>query len=269
MKTQFFLYDYSLEEKNKFLEKVMNNLTDLIFVFELNSSKVIFHNNYVNPHSNWESILASPNLFEEIKLKLSPNDLPALMQLTQKLYSLSEREFIVRELHIKNNEQVYGHYQVEMSLFEKKPDGPVQIMCKVHALQEQIKIKDLFNTDHGLEKIILVDDDELTNILNKKIINSVLPNTAVEVFLDIDEALSWLKVNDQSGNYLIFLDINFPGRNGWDFMQDYSSFSIVSKVIMLSSSIVQADKIKALAYKNVVQYLSKPLSFDFLETLLK
>ena len=117
-------------------------------------------------------------------------------------------------------------------------------------------------------KFILIDDDELTNILNKKIIKSVLPNMAIEIFLDIDDALDWLKTNDNKGDLLIFLDINFPGRSGWDFLEAYQSFPVLSKIIMLSSSIVQADKIKALSYKNVVQFLSKPLSFNFLETLL-
>jgi response regulator of citrate/malate metabolism len=71
------------------------------------------------------------------------------------------------------------------------------------------------------------------------------------------------------GDYLIFLDINFPGKSGWDFMESYQEFQIQSKVIMLSSSIVPGDHSKALAYKSVLQYMSKPLTFDFLETLLK
>ena len=35
-------------------------------------------------------------------------------------------------------------------------------------------------------KFILIDDDELTNILNKKIIQSVLPDMAIEIFIDIE-----------------------------------------------------------------------------------
>ena len=117
-------------------------------------------------------------------------------------------------------------------------------------------------------KFILIDDDELTNILNKKIIKSVLPNMAIEIFLDIEDALDWLKTNDKRGDFLIFLDINFQGRSGWDFLEEYQHFPVLSKIIMLSSSIVQKDKIKALSYKNVIQFLSKPLSFSFLETFL-
>jgi two-component SAPR family response regulator len=130
-------------------------------------------------------------------------------------------------------------------------------------------MKDMFTSSEDFAKFILVDDDELTNVLNKKIINSVLPKMSTEVFLDIDDALDWLKINDKNGDFLIFLDINFPRRSGWDFLEDYQHFPILSKIIMLSSSIVQSDKIKALSYKNVLQYLSKPLSFNFLETTFK
>jgi CheY-like chemotaxis protein len=269
MMTPFFLYNYTIEEKNKFLEQVVGNTDDLMFVFEVNSNKVIFHNYRFSPLSNWDSILTSADIFDAIKSKLSHNDFPALMQLSQKLYIITDRDFIVRELHILNKVNVYGHYQVEISLFEKIAGQPVQFMCRVHTLQDQTKVKDLFVGTNGFAKIILIDDDELTNVLNTKIINSVLPDAQVEVFLDVDEALDWIKINDKKGDLLLFLDINFPRRSGWDFMEEYSVLPVQSKVIMLSSSIVNADRTRALAYKNVVQYMSKPLSFDFLETVLK
>lgn len=269
MKTQFFLYDFSIEEKNKFLEKIVGNMEDLIFVFELQNNKIIFHNNCVSPLSNWDKFLLSANFIDAIRSKLSPNDIPALVQLMEKTKSIAERDFIVRELHIKNKAEVYGHYQVEFSLFEKNSGKPSQIMCKVHTLQDNDGVKDLNKTEKGYRKIILVDDDELTNILNKKLIQAVLPNADLEVFVDIDKALDWLRVNDTDGDLLIFLDINFPRRNGWDFMEEYDHFTTTSKVIMLSSSIDYADNKKAMQYKDVLQYISKPLSFEYLESMLK
>lgn len=270
MKTHFFLYDYSIDEKNQFLEKVLDNLGDLVFVFELNSNRVIYHNNSFQPGSNWDEILSSPHIFDAIRNKLNANDRPVFLQLTQKLNGIAERDIIVRDLHILTEPNFYGHYQLEISLFNiSTTNQPALILCKVHTIQEQNKMKVLFESSKGFSKIVLIDDDELTNILNKKIINSVLPDVAIEIFLDVDDALEWLKTNDEKGDYLIFLDINFPSRSGWDFLEDYQAFPILSKVIMLSSSIVQSDKIKALSYKNVIQYLSKPLSFNFLEMILK
>jgi CheY-like chemotaxis protein len=269
MNTQFFLYAFSLEEKNKLLEKVVGNKEDLIFVFDLHDNKIVFHNNCISPLSNWDKFLSAPNFIDAIRSKLSSNDIPALIQLIDKAKSISERDFIVRELHIKNKAEVYGHYQIEFSLFEKNAGKPSQIMCKVHTLQDSNKVMDLNRAEKGYRKIILVDDDELTNILNKKLIQAVLPNADLEVFVDVDNALDWLKVNDTGGDFLIFLDINFPKRNGWDFMEDYDQFISTSKVIMLSSSIDHADKKRAMQYKEVLQYISKPLSFEYLESILK
>lgn len=269
MKTQFFLYAFSLEEKNKFLERVVGNMEDLIFVFDLQDNKIVFHNNCVSPLSNWDNILVSHNFIDAIRSKLSPIDMPELMHLLDKTKFIAERDFIVRELHIKNKADVYGHYQVEFSLFEKNAGKPSQIMCKVRTLQEIEKVKDLNSASKGYRKIILVDDDELTNILNKKLIQAVLPNAELEVFVDIDKALDWLKINDTGGDFLIFLDINFPRRNGWDFMEEYNRVTTTSKVIMLSSSIDYADNKRAMQYKEVLQYISKPLSYEYLESILK
>jgi len=269
MKTAFFLYDYSPSEKEKFLARIEDSLEDLIFVFEQSSGKVVFHNNCFCLDSEWESILFSPILFEAVRNKVHPNDFPFLMQLLQSLKNIDERCHVIRELHILGKDNLYAKFQLDISLFEKSGSMSPLLKCKVHLIPEQKKLKDFFDAAKGFTKVILVDDDELTNILNKKIINSVLPAMATETFLDIDDALEWLKDNDKNGDFLIFLDLNFPRRSGWDFLEEYKVFDVLSKVVMLSSSIVQSDKIKAFSYKFVLQFMSKPLSFDFLETKLK
>ncbi len=268
MQTQFFLYDYSIEEKQIFLDKLVGNLEDLIFVFELNTFNIIFHNNAFNPHSNWGTILSTANFFEAIKAKLSPKDLPALMQLTEKVQVLDFKELVVRDLHIKNEEDIFCHYQIEMSLFNKAFGTPVQLMCKVHTIQDSLKGKEFLMSSNKISTIVLVDDDNLTNILNEQIIKNVKPEVRILVFITVDEALEWLKINDERGDLLIFLDINFPGRNGWDFMKSYDEFAVQSNVIVLSSSIVPSERVKALTYKSVIQYMCKPLSFEIVESLL-
>lgn len=269
MKTPFFLYEFSPSEKEKFLTRIEDSLEDLIFVFEQRSGKVVFHNNCFCLDSEWDSILFSPTLSEAVRKKVHHNDFPILIQLLQSLKNIDERYHIIRELHILGKDNMYAKFQLEISLFEKSDSMPILLKCKVHLIPEQKKLKDFFDSPKGFTKVILVDDDELTNILNKKIINSVLPNMATEIFLDIDDALDWLKNNDQNADFLILLDLNFPRKSGWDFLEEYKEFNILSKVVMLSSSIVQSDKIKALSYKFVLQYMSKPLSFEFLETILK
>lgn len=118
----------------------------------------------------------------------------------------------------------------------------------------------------SFNRIILVDDDALTNMLNRKVIQSVNPNMPVDVFLDVDDALDFLKEKDKGG-FLILLDINFPGKNGWDFLAAYQLFEKHSKIIMLSSSIDTGDQRKAKSHPLVLDYVTKPLSFEFVESI--
>lgn len=119
------------------------------------------------------------------------------------------------------------------------------------------------------KKVLLVDDDALTNMLNKKIIQVAIKEMPIEIFTNIDDPLKYLQSHDTNGEYLIFLDINFPEKNGWDFLNAYSGFEKKSKVIMLSSSIDNEDRDRARNYDFVIDYITKPLSIDFVEGILK
>ncbi len=119
----------------------------------------------------------------------------------------------------------------------------------------------------SFNRIVLVDDDALTNMLNRKVIQSINPRMPVDVFLDIDEALDFLKEWDKDGGSLILLDINFPGKNGWDFLEAYQHFEKPSKIIMLSSSIATEDQRKAKSHPLVLDYVTKPISFEFIASI--
>lgn len=118
-------------------------------------------------------------------------------------------------------------------------------------------------------KILMVDDDVLTNVLNRKIVQALLPEMPVEVYIDIDDALDDIRKMGKMHQTLIFLDINFPGRGGWDFLDDYVTISDAANVIVLSSSIDNRDREKARSYRSVIDYITKPLSFDFVKSFFE
>lgn len=95
-------------------------------------------------------------------------------------------------------------------------------------------------------------------------------NSTIEVvvFTDIDAAETFLKTADQSGEFLILLDVNFPFRSGWEFLESYCHFQIQSKVIVLSSSIDTYDRDRARKYPMVVDYITKPLSLEMVKEML-
>lgn len=126
----------------------------------------------------------------------------------------------------------------------------------------------IYNEGGHFKKIVFIDDDVLTNVLNKKIVQALLPEMPVEIFLEIEDAINALQKTDLVQT-LIFLDINFPGKGGWDFLNEYTSFSNAANIIVLSSSIDNRDREKARCYKSVIDYITKPLSFEFIKTFFE
>jgi CheY-like chemotaxis protein len=70
---------------------------------------------------------------------------------------------------------------------------------------------------------------------------------------------------------IIFLDINMPDMDGWDFLAHFKNFPIDArtkcKVVMLTSSIDIFDIRKARVYKEVIDYIIKPLQIKMLNIL--
>ncbi len=118
------------------------------------------------------------------------------------------------------------------------------------------------------DTIFLVDDDPINNLINKRLLGKVgIANNIVE-FLEGEEAL--LKLNDIEPNIsiLIFLDINMPVLNGWEFLEKYQEQyeNRSDKIVMLSSSIDYQDRFKAQGYKVICGFLEKPLTLDKIKT---
>ncbi len=122
------------------------------------------------------------------------------------------------------------------------------------------------STVKNIDEICLVDDDKLINMINKRLITKVLPDITIKVFEDPDTALEYLR-KQPSLKRLIFLDLNFPEKTGWDFLDEYTHLDFQQPVIILSSSIDNKDKERSKEYKHVIDYHSKPLSIEALNMI--
>ena len=131
-----------------------------------------------------------------------------------------------------------------------------------------------------LNKILCVDDDAITLMLCKKVIervafaNEVLTAKNGEVAINYFNELAPKYQIDQNVTYpkLIFLDLNMPIMNGWEFLDNYLQNSYQdlfpeAKVIVLSSTIDPQDVLKAKSYPMVIDFLSKPITKEMLENL--
>ena len=125
--------------------------------------------------------------------------------------------------------------------------------------------------DNITKRIVLIDDDAMTNYLHKIIIERSDLVDEVLTFNFAEDALVFFKQNNSDENEsLILLDINMPVMDGWQFLNHYGAMNVTpsNKIVMLTSSINPVDKQLADEKKDVVDYKSKPLSVDMLKDLV-
>ena len=125
-----------------------------------------------------------------------------------------------------------------------------------------------------IKKVMLIDDDEIhSNLCYELILKSGITES-VSIYNDAEEALQYIEKNAGSSDELpdlIFLDINMPFMDGWEFLDAYEALKVkVEKqivLILLTSSVYKNDIEKAKQYKSVVEYIKTPISINkLLET---
>ena len=117
---------------------------------------------------------------------------------------------------------------------------------------------------------LLIDDDELTLLLNQVFIKENHFSEDIAVFSNAKEALNYLdSAPEKISSSCIILDLNMPNYNGWDFLDDIQSKEYKShvKVVVLTSSVNNSDKDKAAQYDQVISFLEKPLNDDKINQL--
>lgn len=119
-----------------------------------------------------------------------------------------------------------------------------------------------------IQEILLIDDDRMTNFINKTVIKSEFPDYSPVIFENGLDAIEHIRENPNTP-YLIFLDINMPIMDGWEFLEalskDTNQYNLV--IHILSSSLDTVDKLKAKESDLVSSFLTKPLKKDVLKEL--
>lgn len=124
------------------------------------------------------------------------------------------------------------------------------------------------------KNILLVEDDPITVLVCDRILKS---SEFAEVVISKTNGLEGINyINSlieakQNLPEIIFLDINMPVMNGWDFLEEFSKAKLaienIPKVYILSSTVDPEDFKKAEKYSCVVKTISKPLTQQYLDEI--
>ena len=106
--------------------------------------------------------------------------------------------------------------------------------------------------------VMLIDEDEIDNIIYQKIIESNNFSDRIQVHQEGPEALDYLRNHEGTPDKLpdlIFLDINMPIMDGFQFLEEFEKLgeNVLNKckIIMLSSSISPRDIDRAASHRLV------------------
>ncbi len=120
--------------------------------------------------------------------------------------------------------------------------------------------------------VMLIDDNSLDNFINKKLIETHGFAEKVMTYQEATEALEILKTSPASDwPEVIFLDINMPEMDGFQFLDEYEKLPenqrMQMKVILLSTSESFKDLNRANKNPYVRKVLNKPLTIQVLQAI--
>jgi CheY-like chemotaxis protein len=128
----------------------------------------------------------------------------------------------------------------------------------------------------SLKNVCLIDDDKIYQFTATMILEATGLTNSIAAFLNGKDAINFLKdpnttLNSQLPD-IIFLDINMPVMNGWEFLEEFQSFSASLshpiKIYLVSSSVDESDINKSKKYPAITDYVIKPLNRDKYRQLL-
>ena len=124
-----------------------------------------------------------------------------------------------------------------------------------------------------IELACIIEDDPMHLFLTKKYLE--LTGLVERILVcrngkDAYETLKALFVNSEKLPQIIFLDLNMPVWDGWEFLDGFTKIPVKQNVVIyiLTSSVHEDDIKRAETYSLTSNYLIKPINQEQMKTIL-
>ena len=125
------------------------------------------------------------------------------------------------------------------------------------------------NETTPLGRVMLIDDEEFDQKMYRRIISRSGMAHEILSFTLASDALDYLSDPKNPQIDLILLDINMPRMNGFEFLDEVTGLLgrdfDVPVIMMLTTSLLEADRKRAVAVPAVRAFFNKPLQAEQLE----
>jgi two-component system nitrate/nitrite response regulator NarL len=123
-----------------------------------------------------------------------------------------------------------------------------------------------------VDKTILIDDSDIDLFIQRRFLEVYNFSEQLLQYKSAEEALASLrKLDEESAPDVIFLDLNMPEADGFEFLRDFNELpegiTNKSKIVVLTSSNSSKDREQVFENKNVIQFITKPLKQTDIEEL--
>jgi CheY-like chemotaxis protein len=124
-----------------------------------------------------------------------------------------------------------------------------------------------------IKNLFILDDDTITTHLMNEIIKDLSFVKHFHIENNGWQALDYLQNISKQGNFpdILLIDLKMPEMDGFEFIEHYEELHFSahpdSLLMVITSSVSERDRQKAMKFKSVSRFLHKPLTVSTLEEI--
>jgi len=117
-----------------------------------------------------------------------------------------------------------------------------------------------------MKEVCIIDDDRLQQMINSRMVKKYIDNSTISVYSNAAEVIELIQKDYKPD--LIFLDLNMPEMNGFEFLLKLKELESKIDVVVVSSSIDPNDIEQSRTFPNVLGYVTKSVTKDKLAEVI-